>query len=138
MPRSDLSISKRSEEGHENWMIRRLFTIASALSLLLFVATGVLWARSYWIWDNLGFNKASAPRLASSSMDYCTHIVDWHTDTQLGSDTGWLAFTKEVDRNPIPTDSVGYQNGWDWSQDRAILVRGWSNYWFDYKLQRSK
>ena len=30
-------------------MIRRVFTLASALSLLAFVATAVLWVRSYWV-----------------------------------------------------------------------------------------
>jgi predicted RNA-binding Zn-ribbon protein involved in translation (DUF1610 family) len=36
-------------------MIRRLFTILSALSLLLCVATCVLWVRSYWHRDWLGW-----------------------------------------------------------------------------------
>jgi hypothetical protein len=34
-------------------MKRRLFTILSALSLLLFVAVVVLWVRSYWMTDHL-------------------------------------------------------------------------------------
>ena len=34
---------------------RRLFTILSALSLLLFVAVCVLWVRSYWIHDWTGY-----------------------------------------------------------------------------------
>jgi hypothetical protein len=34
-------------------MIRRLFTLLSALSLLLCVATCVLWVRSYQVWDRL-------------------------------------------------------------------------------------
>ena len=32
-------------------MLRRLFTLASALSLVLFVGTAVLWVRSYWVAD---------------------------------------------------------------------------------------
>jgi hypothetical protein len=36
-------------------MIRRLFTILSVLSLLLCVATVVLWVRSYWTADGLEF-----------------------------------------------------------------------------------
>ena len=35
-------------------MKRRLFTILSVLSLLLCVAVGVLWVRSYWTMDILG------------------------------------------------------------------------------------
>jgi hypothetical protein len=34
-------------------MIRRLFTLVSAVSLLLCVATCVLWVRSYWAGDKL-------------------------------------------------------------------------------------
>ena len=34
-------------------MLRRLFTVLSALSLLLCVAVVVLWVRSYWRWDRL-------------------------------------------------------------------------------------
>jgi hypothetical protein len=41
----------RPEEGHS--MIRRLFTLASALSLILCLAMGVLWVRSYRRWDGV-------------------------------------------------------------------------------------
>jgi hypothetical protein len=34
-------------------MIRRMFTFASALSLLLCVGAAVLWVRSYFIWDSI-------------------------------------------------------------------------------------
>ena len=34
-------------------MLRRLFTVLSALSLLLCVAVIVLWVRSYWRWDHV-------------------------------------------------------------------------------------
>jgi hypothetical protein len=36
-------------------MIRRLFTFASALSLLLCMATVVLWVRSYWVHDSIEY-----------------------------------------------------------------------------------
>ena len=36
-------------------MLRRLFTLLSALSLLLCVATAVLWVRSYWVCDSVGW-----------------------------------------------------------------------------------
>lgn len=47
-------------------MKRRLFTLASALSLLLLVATGVLWARSYWAGESWWF----ASRPSTLSMQY--------------------------------------------------------------------
>jgi hypothetical protein len=34
-------------------MRRRIFTFASMLSVLLCVATVVLWIRSYWVWDDI-------------------------------------------------------------------------------------
>jgi hypothetical protein len=36
-------------------MIRRLLTFASALSLLLCMATVVLWVRSYWVHDSIEY-----------------------------------------------------------------------------------
>ena len=37
-------------------MLRRLFTLLSALSLLLCVAAVVLWVRSYWLCDFVGWS----------------------------------------------------------------------------------
>lgn len=52
-------------------MIRRLFTAASALSLLLGVAIAVIWVRSYWFADGFG-RSALDPR----SLRYtCIEIV---------------------------------------------------------------
>ena len=38
-------------------MKRRLFTILSALSLLMLVSVVVLWVRSYWALDSLGYRS---------------------------------------------------------------------------------
>ena len=46
-------------------MVRRIFTIASAVSLLLFVGTAVLWVRSYWVGDH--FAKATVRHAAEIS-----------------------------------------------------------------------
>jgi hypothetical protein len=40
-------------------MLRRLFTLAAALSLLLFVATVVLWARSHWRYDQVHWQHST-------------------------------------------------------------------------------
>jgi hypothetical protein len=45
-------------------MLRRLFTVLSALSLLLCAATAVLWFRSYWRSDLLRYDRASASHLS--------------------------------------------------------------------------
>jgi hypothetical protein len=40
-------------------MIRRLITVASTISLLLGMATVVLWARSYYRVDSISFNRVA-------------------------------------------------------------------------------
>lgn len=47
-------------------MIRRLFHVASALSLLLCVATAALWARSFWAADVVLWQKSDHVYLRSS------------------------------------------------------------------------
>ena len=41
-------------------MIRRLFTILSILSLLLCVAMAGMWVRSYWIMEDIGWERPAA------------------------------------------------------------------------------
>src|SRR5688572_4472658 len=60
---------------------RRLFTILSALSLLLFVAVVVLWVRSYWRRDTLyrqgeGFEESV---LCAAGRIYWGRNPAWHT-----------------------------------------------------------
>lgn len=47
-------------------MRRRLFTIATALSLVLCVATAVLWARSFRVQDSIAWQKSDHILVASS------------------------------------------------------------------------
>jgi uncharacterized membrane protein len=51
----------------------RLFTILSALSLLLFVAVGVLWVRSYWVVDDVYSSKTDAQSRYVNSFRLTTH-----------------------------------------------------------------
>ena len=46
-------------------MRRRIFSLASLLSLLLCLATVVLWVRSYWVWDKVGVSRRSNVSLNS-------------------------------------------------------------------------
>jgi hypothetical protein len=50
---------------------RRLFTMLSALSLLLFVAVVVLWVRSFWFWMAVGYYTPPP------STTLTTFIVEW-------------------------------------------------------------
>jgi hypothetical protein len=52
-------------------MIRRLFTVASALSLLLCVTAAVLWVRSYWVEDSCFRVKDFPPDIQRFSL-ICT------------------------------------------------------------------
>ena len=54
---------------------RRLFTIASAMSVLLCVATAVLWVRSYWTADVILLPKAEWWRRYTVNSDFGTVIV---------------------------------------------------------------
>lgn len=51
-------------------MIRRLFAIASAISLLLCVASAMVWVRSCWIFDALVDLRYSAPDPAAATADF--------------------------------------------------------------------
>ena len=55
-------------------MIRRLFTIFSAFSLLLCLAATALWVRSYWHTDAIGIQR-------------------WHQYV-LGSGEGWVTVSR--------------------------------------------
>lgn len=44
-------------------MIRRLFTVASAISLLLCAVTAMFWVRSYWVGDAIGRSTLNAESL---------------------------------------------------------------------------
>jgi hypothetical protein len=48
-------------------MRRRIVAIWSALSLLLLIATAVLWIRSYWVADSLDWNRGDGFIIAISS-----------------------------------------------------------------------
>ncbi|MGH7179663.1 MAG: hypothetical protein ACREJC_19970 [Tepidisphaeraceae bacterium] len=65
-------------------MRRPLFTIAAAMSLLLCLATAVLWIRSYWAWDEIGHLTATGagnPRVMSTfrmnSAGGVLHVSIW-------------------------------------------------------------
>jgi hypothetical protein len=68
---------------------RRLFTILSALSLLLFVAVLVLWVRSYWRFDSVSRSRA-AHFLSFRSESGYVHLssAQYHRDFDLFS-WGW-------------------------------------------------
>jgi hypothetical protein len=75
-------------------MRRRLFTTASALSLLLCIAIAALWARSYWAWESIeyygthgaievGATKGTLVYMRNPTMP--PRIPRWQRDTESAS-----------------------------------------------------
>src|SRR5579884_1685102 len=58
--RTLLRARTRSLAYHRVSMLRKLFTLVSALSLLLCAATAILAVRSYWVSDEYGFSTSTA------------------------------------------------------------------------------
>ena len=63
-------------------MIRRLFNIACALSLILCAAAAVLWVRSYWRHDSLDWSGALIHGVHLESDEGSLHLYVWRTFQQ--------------------------------------------------------
>ena len=85
-------------------LLRRLFTAVSALSLLLCVATVVLWVRSYWREDSVVFRNGGPVRnvywreeSVGASGDTRWYITSWTgTISGLTSTRGSLQLRRNV------------------------------------------
>lgn len=83
-------------------MLRRLFTIASVLSLLLFVAVVAMWIRSRFVRD----------MLQDQSHDYFCFMGQWIYESEtLGLGTGADTW-----------NNVNYGKGWHWETATASSV----------------
>jgi hypothetical protein len=69
-------------------MWRRLLNLATAVSMVLCLATAVLWVRSYWIYDELSWNQrsrqgASGTNWSVSAGSNCGQLLShlqWYTE----------------------------------------------------------
>lgn len=61
-------------------MKRRVFTILSAVSLLMFVAVCVLWVRSYWVKDNLTWVRPDKGWIVASGRGLLVVNFLWFRD----------------------------------------------------------
>lgn len=116
-------------------MIRRLFTAAFAISLLLSVATGVLWVRSYWTIDELYREAGPQPhpnlRPDLNLNPPLPDIIDWHSTTFCLSLPGAIDFTRQYEVNILSVGAGPPNTGWEWSADTAAgSQRTWRDYWF--------
>jgi hypothetical protein len=61
-------------------MARPLFTLLSAVSLVLCVATCILWGRSYWVTDQIRWKNVGgwrAVRSATGHVEVGLLLADW-------------------------------------------------------------
>lgn len=67
-------------------MLRRLFTLLSIISLLLFVATCVMWVRSYWVEDDITYTSVRSLVVASRvGTMHLAVVVQWEQPGGPGS-----------------------------------------------------
>jgi hypothetical protein len=84
-------------------MLRRVFTAASGLSLLMGIAAAMLWIRSYWYWDDLSFGRS--PRCWISY-----HATNWNRQfrfVRIMDDCG----PADVPRHVL-WEAAPYPDGW--------------------------
>src|SRR5687768_14703719 len=91
-------------------LARRLFTLCSALSLLLCVAVCVLWVRSYWVADKLDVYWGGRPDTPHPSHPYAASYLEvehWR---------GSLMLVRDYRRATTP-------RGWNHTSRPARVIR---------------
>jgi hypothetical protein len=103
---------------------RRLFTILSALSLLLCVTIVVIWVRSYWWWDDVWYkSKGHLYFLTSVSGRVAVIVNEVEADT--APEQGWSARTSR--------HSLVYRSNWwavRWGSQTTPKQSGTYRAWF--------
>ena len=74
-------------------MLRRLFTLASAVSLGIALAAAVLWVRSYWVADGVGRARGGA---AWSFWSVRGSLVFWRVKSSGLPDTDFKYHLQEM------------------------------------------
>jgi len=83
--------------GRLGGVLRLIFTLASAVSLLVCVAAAVLWVRSYWVVDRYGFSPLHSVATDRGSLVFCRIDPDlnlmvergYHRDPAPNPTSGW-------------------------------------------------
>jgi hypothetical protein len=121
----------RDGSGRGHHVKRRLSTILSALSLLLFVAVCVLWVRSYWVADHIQWTHRQMES-AQYAERYFTLISDRGT-----FDVSLMVFLTQ--RRLVRQELIERYGGngvaqWSYSglAPEVVLRRSKSRWWPDY------
>ena len=116
--------------------MKRLFTILSALSLLLFVAVVVLWVRSHWVHDRVFVLRESGTWDTWSGLGHLQIAKVY--DTPAATGTAWLTASTTT---PVQGDFGAWKIVWGfgptefWPIPTAGLQRG-SHQRFTRRLPR--
>jgi hypothetical protein len=93
-------------------MLRPIFTILSALSLVLCVATGAMWTRSYWVHDKLGWSGDVHQVIMQSAMGRISiKMARKGNGLLLPEASGFTYISGASDRYSI-NDWTGRQKSW--------------------------
>lgn len=121
--------------GYHGHDLKRLFTIAAALSLLLALAVGGVWVRSYWVYDHW-FGDAGHHTIVIIQADGCMMAI--RRTFMGGPNLTWTYRTASRDRIPAAdlrdywADATG--SGRDpnrvfgihaWDRAQGFIIRDW-------------
>lgn len=93
--------------SYDAGMIRRIFTIISALSLLLSIAAGSIWIRCHFYWDEVEFGIPEKDRVAYALQSIYREIritrIDDHRGLSAARHWHWHALKAPADWRPKGT-----------------------------------
>lgn len=121
-------------------MVRRLFTFASAASLLLCIFIAALWARSFFVWDEVAREYASPPRF-NPSYDRrlnppSKYVIDHYSMMIWDSFDGSVSLRWYVPKL-VESDETGLRNrGWEWTASAPDRSGGKPSLWGWFSFSR--
>jgi len=117
-------------------MRRHIFTYMTAASLVLCAALLILWVRSYWFWDHVGFVGAATDRgrYTGGYIDNgcgALHFVVWirqapNAKGQAGSGVEWSSGMVSEKTSAYKARRRSYM--------RSIGAKGWLGFWFSKRM----
>ena len=76
--------------SHSGRHVRRILAnVLSAISLLLFAATVVLWVRSYIVWDYIARYRVTSTSFISREGGMAVHVIYWGGYVDAPPNSGW-------------------------------------------------
>src|SRR3954470_12007151 len=98
-------------------MLRRLFTVLSVLSLLLCVATCVLWVRSYRTQDRVEWRREGRKRIAFDRFqaDLCRGVAAFNWNR--------ITLSRPATDTELAKFAYLFSDQTDWSQSRPPALR---------------